>query len=173
MFNIGDYVVYGSGEICRIEEKTERCFNEFDGFDGISRNEYYKIIPVEYKNSAYYVPVKTAASELRRILNKDEILEIIDSIPQAESIWYNDKNERKVYFESVLKGDDFMSIIGMIKAIYEEREKRADSGKHLIAADERAFTAAEHMLHGEFAFVLGIKENEVGEFIRSRIEKKN
>lgn len=167
MFNKGDYVVYGSGEICRIEEKTERCF---DGFDGISINEYYKLIPVEYKNSAYYVPVKIAEKEVRRVLTKDEILEIIDSIPQAESIWYNDKNERKVYFDSVLKSDDFISIIGMIKAIYEEREKRADSGKHLIAADEKAFTAAEHMLHGEFAFVLGIKEDEVGEFIRSRIE---
>ena len=38
------------------------------------------------------------------------------------------------------------------------------------AADERAFSAAEHIIHGEFAFVLGMKESEVGEFIRSRIE---
>ena len=63
MFNIGEYVVYGSGEICRIEEKTERCF------DGISKNEYYRLVPIEMKNSAYYVPVKNAANE---ILKKEQ-----------------------------------------------------------------------------------------------------
>lgn len=100
MFNIGEYVVYGSGEVCRVEDKTKRCF------DGISSNEYYKLAPVEYRNSAYYVPVQTA-----------------------------------------------------------------DSGKRLFAADEKAFAAAEHILHGEFAFVLGIKESEVPDFIRERLSQ--
>lgn len=166
MFKTGEYVVYGSGEVCRIEEKTERCF------DGINKNEYYKLVPVEFRNSAYYVPVKSADNEVRRVLTKEEIYEIIDGIPNAESVWYSDKNERKDYFNSVLKGDDFASIVGMIKAIYEERERRGEGGKKLIAADEKAFVAAEHMLHGEFAFVLGIKENEVANLIRSRLEQK-
>lgn len=164
MFNNGEYVVYGSGEICCIEEIVERCF------DGVNKNRYYKIVPEEYRNSAYYVPVENAGNEIRRVLTKEEIYEIIDSIPQAESVWYTDRNERKSYFESVLRSDDFTSLVGMIKAIYEERSKRTSDGRKLIAADERAFSAAEHIIHGEFAFVLGMKESEVGEFIRSRIE---
>ena len=163
MFEIGEYVVYGSGEICRIEEITERCF------DGIHKIEYYRIAPKEYRNSAYYVPVENAEKEIRRLLTNEEILEIIDSIPQAEAIWYADKNERKNYFESVLKGDDFSRLVGMVKAIYEERRKRSSDGKKLIASDERAFTAAEHIIHGEFTFVLGIPEAEVGSFIQKRI----
>lgn len=165
MFNIGEYVVYGSGEICRIEEKTVRCF------DGISKNEYYRLVPIEMKNSAYYVPVKSAVNEIRHVLTKDEIFEIIDSIPNAESVWYSDKNERKGYFDSILKSDDFTGLVGMIKAIYEERQKRSDGGKKLIASDERAFNTAEHILHGEIAFVMGIKENEVRDFIRDRLEQ--
>lgn len=164
MFKSGEYVIYGSGEICCIEEITERCF------DGINKIKYYKIAPKEYRNSAYYVPVASAEKEIRRLLTKDEILEIIDSIPQAEAVWYTDKNERKSYFESVLRGDDFPRLVGMIKAIYEERQKRSNDGKKLIAADERAFSAAEHIIHGEFAFILGIPESEVGSFIRERIE---
>ncbi len=163
MFENGEYVVYGSGEVCRVEEKVTRCF------DGVNKNEYYKLVPVEYKNSAYYVPVKSAEGEIRRILTKEEILEIIDGIPQAEAVWYNDKNERKGYFESVLRSDDFMGLIGIIKSVYEERERRAGSGKRPIAADEKAFNAAEHIIHGEFAFVLGIKESEVGSFIKERL----
>ena len=165
MFNNGEYVVYGSGEICRIEEVVERCF------DGVNRNRYYKIVPEEYRNSAYYVPVESAENEIRRTLTRDEVYEIIDSIPQAESVWYSDRNERKSYFESVLKSDDFTSLVGMIKSIYEEKQKRSDDGRKLIAADEKAFTAAEHIIHGEMAFVLGIPESEVGNFIRERIEK--
>lgn len=164
MFEINEYVVYGSGEICCIEEITERCF------DGINKVKYYKITPREYRNSAYYVPVANAEKEIRRLLTKEEILEIIDSIPQAEAIWYADKNERRNYFESVLHGDDFTRLVGMIKAIYEEKQKRSSDGKKLIAADERAFSAAEHIIHGEIAFVLGIPEAEVGNFIRERIK---
>ena len=163
MFNSGEYVVYGSGEICCIEEITERCF------DGVHKIKYYKIAPKEYRNSAYYVPVENAEKEIRRLLTKEEILEIIDSIPQAEVVWYSDRNERKSYFESVLHSDDFKGLVGMIKAIYEERQKRSNDGKKLIASDERAFFAAEHIIHGEFAFVLGIPESEVGGFIRERI----
>ncbi len=164
MFNAGEYVVYGSGEICCIDEITERCF------DGVHKVKYYKISPKEYRNSAYYVPVENAEKEIRRLLTKEEIFEIIDSIPQAEAVWYADKNERKSYFESVLHGDDFTRLVGMIKAIYEERLKRTSDGKKLIASDERAFTTAEHIIHGEIAFVIGIPESEVGEFIRERIE---
>ncbi len=164
MFKSGEYVVYGAGEICCVEEITERCF------DGVNKIKYYKISPKEYRNSAYYVPVDNAAAEIRRVLSKDEILEIIDSIPQAEAVWYSDKNERKSYFESVLRSDDFTRLVGMIKAIYEERQRRSTDGKKLIAADERAFSTAEHIIHGEFAFVLGIPETQVGSFIRERIE---
>ncbi|MBQ8786250.1 MAG: hypothetical protein IJZ61_01290 [Oscillospiraceae bacterium] len=164
MFECGEYVVYGSGEICCIEEITERCF------DGVNKNKYYKIVPKEFRNSAYYVPFESAEKEMRMVLTKEEIIEIIDSIPQAEAVWYDDKNERKSYFESVLRGDDFTSLVGMIKAIYEERIKRSSDGKKLIASDERAFSAAEHIIHGEFAFVLGMSEAEVGSFIRDRIE---
>lgn len=164
MFNTGDYVVYCSGEICRVAEKTERCF------DGIEKKEYCKLIPLDTVNSTYYVPAENMADKTRRILTREEILGIIDSMPAAEGVWCIDKNERKSYFEALLKSDDFSGIVGMMKSIYDEREKRSVNGKRLIAADERAFTAAEHMLHREFAFVLGIKESEVSGFIRGRLE---
>lgn len=165
MFDIGEYVIYGSGEVCRVEDKTKRCF------DGVSANEYYKLAPVEYRNSAYYVPVNTADSGIRRILTKEEVYGIIDCIPRTEALKISDKNERAERFGSILKSCDLEGIVSIIKAVYEEREQRAAGGKRLIAADERAFTTAEHILHGEFAFVLGIKENEVPDFIRARLSQ--
>ena len=94
---------------------------------------------------------------------------MIDSMPNASGTWYTDKNERKDYFEAVLKSDDIPVMIGMMKTIYDERSKLSANGKRLVAADERAFSAAEHMINREFAFVLGIKENDVSDFIQRRL----
>lgn len=163
-FNIGEYVVYCSGEICRIDERAERCF------DGVSKKEYCKLTPVDAANSVYYIPSEYLESKARRLLTKEEVYSIIDSMPAASGTWYSDKNERKSYFETVLKSDSIPTMIGMMKTIYDERSKLTASGKHLVAADEKAFTAAEHLINREFAFVLGINENDVSEFIRKRLE---
>lgn len=164
MFNTGDYVVYCSGEICLVAEKTERSFG------GSEKKEYCKLIPIDAVNSVYYVPAENMADKSRRMMTKEEILTLIDEMPQTKNVWYSDKKERKSCFDAILKSDDISGIIGMMKSIYKEREKRTADGKRLVASDEKALSAAEHMLHREFAFVLGIKESDVGRFISSRLE---
>lgn len=163
MFSIGEYVVYGSGEICRIAEKTERCF------DGKNGREYCKLIPLDSVNSTYYVPADSMDSNVRKLLTKEQIYNIIDSMPEAEGIWFNDKNTRREQFGAMLRSDDFSGIIGMMKSIYEERRKRSATGKQLIASDEKAFTAAENLINREFAIVLGINVSEVENFIHQRL----
>lgn len=162
-FNIGEYVVYCSGEICRIDERSERCF------DGISKKEYCKLTPVNTVNSVYYIPSEYLESKARRLLTKEEIYKMIDGMPNASGTWYSDKNERKDYFDAVLKSDNIPVMIGMMKTIYDERSKLTAKGKRLVAADERAFSAAEHMINREFAFVLSINENDVSDFIQRRL----
>lgn len=163
MFSVGEYVVYGSGEICRFAEKTSRCF------DGINNKEYCKLIPLDTNNSTYYIPSEKMDSSVRRLLTREEIYDVIDSMPNAANVWSNDKNERKVKFGAILKSDDLSEIIGMMRSIYEERQKRSADGKSLIASDEKAFAAAENMIHREFAFVLGIKTDDVESFIHNRL----
>ncbi len=163
MFSIGEYVVYGSGEICRIAEKTEKCF------DGKNDKEYCKLIPLDSVNSTYYVPAESMDRNVRKLLTKEEIYNIIDSMPNAEGIWFNDKNIRREQFGAMLKSDDFSGIIGMMKSIYEERRKRSENGKQLIASDEKAFIAAENLINREFSIVLGINADEVENFIHERL----
>jgi len=109
-FNIGDYVVYGGYEICRIEEKVKRCF------DGTTPREYYKLIPVYSKGSTYYIPSDDYEEKIRRLLSKEEIYALIEEMPNAE---------------------------------------------------------AERLMHHEFAFVLGIDEEDIGKFIEDKISAKS
>ncbi len=163
MFENGEYVVYGCGEVCKVENTVCRCF------DGVNKSEYYTLSPIQCRGSAYYVPVKNAEKSMRRVLTRAEVINVIDGIPLAEEVWYADKNKRRDYYASALKSGSPSVIISIIKSVYKERERRGQCGKQLIAEDEKAFRTAEHILHGEIAFVLGIGENEVGEFIHNRL----
>lgn len=62
-------------------------------------------------------------------------------------------------------------ILPMMNAIYNERKKRAEQGKHITSADERAFNSAKHLLHSEISYSLGIAPDMVEQFIEDRINK--
>lgn len=166
-FNIGDFVVYCSKDICKIENIVKKCFN------GIDENEYFQLIPINTKNSSYYIPCNNCQSKVRRLLTKEEVYSLIDEIPESETEWCEDKNIRKNIFHSVLKSDDYHQLITMMHTLYIQRENQRSKGKKLLAADERVMHDAEHLIHQEFAFVLGIEEEQVSNFINSRLKSKD
>ena len=92
---------------------------------------------------------------------------------KSETQWYEDKNTRKNIFNSVLRSDDYHQIISMMHTLYIQQENQRLKGKKLLAADERMMQDAEHLIHQEFAFVLGIEEDQIGNFITERIKSKN
>lgn len=94
-------------------------------------------------------------------------------MPEAETQWCEDKNTRKNIFNSVLRSDDYHQIISMMHTLYIQQENQRLKGKKLLAADERMMQDAEHLIHQEFAFVLGIEEDQIGNFITERIKSKN
>lgn len=159
--NIGEYVVYNSAEICLIDSIVKR------SFDGVNEIEYFKLIPINTSKSSYYIPCENCDSKLRPLLTKDEIYSLIDDMPNISAQWWEDKNERKNIFHSVLKSDDYHKIITMIHSLYVKREK----GEKLLLADQRAMKEAEHLIFQEFAFVLKLDENEVESFIDERLNK--
>lgn len=165
-FKIGERVVYGGSEICRIAETVKR------SFDGVHEQEYYRIVPEASASASYYIPADKLGERVRSLLTKEEILEVIDSMPETEVNWSDDRNERKLIFSQALKSDDYRRLLGMMKAIYMERQRRSKNGKSLISADERALSSAEKLLHSEFSIVLGIPEDKVGEFIEKRLAEK-
>ena len=59
----------------------------------------------------------------------------------------------------------------MTHSLHIHQENQRQKGKKLMAADERVMHDAEHLINQEFAFVLGIEENQVEEFIKSRIKQ--
>ena len=165
MFSVGNIVLYGMQGICEISEITEKKFKS----DVI---KYYVLVPVFDKSSKIFVPTenKTLTAKMRRILSKQEILDIIEAMPEDEIIWISDDGERKEKYKEILSGGDRTKIIKLIKTLYLHQKHQKQIGKKLHISDERMLKEAEKLLYDEFAFVLDIDRDSVLPFILEKIE---
>lgn len=159
----GEYVVYRMSEICRIEGFEMKCA------DGVNEREYCVLAPLNSNSARYYVPRDAAAGKLRGLLSRDKIVDIIHGMDGTEE-WCSNPTERKQRHNEILASGDYCRIGSMLRSIYLEKQRRESQGKRLTSTDERMMKEAESMINGEFSFVLGIKPEEVPEFIRSEIQ---
>ncbi len=159
----GNYVIYRSTEICRIDGFEEK------SFDNVTSKNYCVLVPADGGNSKYYVPMDLAETKLRPLLTKDEIEDLINGMKGEQPDWGDTEDHRKNVVNEVLNSGDYRRIISMLHSLYLERQQRLAQGKKLLTADEKAMRSAESLIDREFAFVLGIKENEVSEYITSRL----
>ena len=74
MFRVNDYVVYGSTGVCKID-----AINREDFGDGRER-EYYVLTAIYANSLSIYIPTDNTDAAMRRIMTKDEIYELINSI---------------------------------------------------------------------------------------------
>ena len=160
-FSVNDYVVYKCSGICRFEGVEAKCFD--------SRNtvNYYKFVPLNPPTASYYLPADKINEKISRIMTKEQLLKIIDSLPQYTPSFSQNGRERKNEFDSILKSDDYTDMLRMIHSIYESS---VSSGKKMSAADEKIFKAAENRLYPEFAVILGIEAENVPQYIINRIK---
>ena len=167
MYHVEDAVLYGSDGICRISEIVTRDF-------GGAPVEYYVLKPIRQEASTIYVPVNNEAlvHKMRHVLPEEEILALIEGMPDEQAHWIENDEERKTAYRETLSTGDRPGLIRMIKSLYLRQKEMKGNGKHLRAADERFFKEAERMLYDEFALVLGMEPEEVLPFILERIQEK-
>ena len=166
MFQINDTVIYGTQGVCKIENIEMR---EFMG----NKKEYYVLKPVKDPSATIYAPTNNAKTieKMRKILSEQEVYHLIETLPEKEIIWYQNESERKEAYKKLLAKGDHTELIGMIKALYLQKQKREAEGKHLYLSDERFFKEAESILYNEFQYVLKIKKDELLNLIFKKGER--
>lgn len=164
MLEKGHIFVYGGSGVCRVDDICVRDY-------GSGKKDYYILQPVYDLRSSLSIPVDSPAfsARARELLTKDEVLEIIDSLPDTEAEWIRDDKERIETFRSLLEGGVRKDIATLIRSLYLHKKELAERGKKLRSADEAIMQRAEKLLYGEFAWVLGIDPKEVLDFIKERI----
>lgn len=165
MYEVGTTVIYRSEGVCEITDIIVKSFKDKD-------IEYYVLKPVYKENSEIFVPKNNTelVRKMKRIMTKDEIYHLINDMPNEESIWISNENERKEKYKEIIFNGNRTELVQLIKTLYIHKQNQRSEGKKLHLADERFLKDAERILYDEFAYVLDITPDKVVPFIMGEIE---
>ncbi len=102
---------------------------------------------------------------MRNLLKRDQVISLIESIPEEHSEWITDNQARRNQYNQILQIADQHELLIMIKALTERQEELAEIGRKLSAQDTDFKKRAEALINDEFALVLKIEPEEVLPFI--------
>lgn len=164
-FCVGDLVVYGIHGVCRITQTQERTVDR-------KKVEYFVLVPNQQPDAAFYVPVHNpvAVSKMRKVLTREELTDLLQSGQVKEDSWIANETVRKEKYRCLISRADCAELIRMLRALYMHKQEQLALGKKLHICDENFMKDAERVIRSEVSAVMEIPPEEVGAFIRSKIE---
>lgn len=160
MYQKGDTVMHPSEGVCSIEDVRTICFKDS------SPREYYVLRPsMEKSSGTIYMPRERGNAILRRLLSRQDIIDMIHQSSSYAGLWKDDSRVRKDLFTSILHEGNYGKLIQMIREIHEHHTQRLAEGKKPSVADEHILDEAQRLLHQEFSYVLRISQEETVQFI--------
>lgn len=160
MFDIGEFVVYGNKGVCKIEKIGPI------NIPGMSADrDYYTMSQIYSKSSTIFTPVESEKSVLRKIMSRDEVMDLIHNKADFKPVWIQNDKEREQIFTETLRGGESEKLFDMIIALAHRRDQRIADGKKATSTDERYYHAAQDILYGEFAISLDMAKEDVRPFV--------
>ena len=166
MFQINDVVVYGAAGVCRITGTEEK---KLDG----ETKRYFVLKPKDDGGTTLFVPTwnEKALGKMRKVMTREDVDALIDSLPGREPIWVENEGSRKEAYTKILASGDQAAVASMLRALYFHKKEREAQGKRLHMADERFMKDAELLLYNEWQYVLNVDKAGLMDYIYERIEK--
>ena len=152
MFKVGDYIIYKK-DVCRIK--------------AINDNTYI-LIPILDDSLKIEVPINSPF--LRKPISKEEVMKIIEEMPNIPVIEENDRMIEGTYKEYIKNGT-YRDLVSVIKTTYLRNKKRKDDKKKISDRDLSYFDLAEKLLYSEFSIALNISYDETKEFVLEHVDK--
>lgn len=165
MYKVGDVFVYGSNGACQITDIKEEKFVR-------ETKVYYILSPFFDSRETIFVPVDNEAltNKMKDVLSRDEIMKMIRSIPNCESIWDDNANIRREEYKKIINSADRKELLKLLKTLHEKKSSLEGTGKNLSVSDEKYYRKAQSIIHSEIAMVLELEMKEVEHFIETVLE---
>ena len=165
MYEIGNQVLYGIHGICTVTAIERMRF-------GKEKAQYYCLEPLDQPGAKFFVPVENAAavSKLRRLLSREELLELLHSEEVRNYPWIADENQRKLRFRELIGSGDRAQLMGMIGTLHRHKKAQREAGRKFHQSDENFLNDAQKLLNAEFALVFGLEPKSVSSFILRELE---
>lgn len=167
MFEKGEYIVYGTSGVCKVEDITTM------NLEGISKEKlFYMLSPLSQIGGRIFTPVDNQKTLMRPILSREEAKDLIKDIPQIEGLWIANDKQREATYRECMRGCDCRGWIKIIKTLYLRKMERTAQGKKVTATDEKYLKLAEEHLYSELSIPLEISKERMEAYITEQIEKE-
>lgn len=160
MYQVGDMIIYSGEGVCQVEAIGPIAMR------GVSSDKlYYTLAPV-YREGKIYTPVDGKVF-MRPILSREAAEALIRSIPDIQGDGYRERNLRLLneHYQALLGTHQCEDMVEVIKSAWSRRQSRRAQGSKPGQVDERYMKRAEDLLYGELAVSLGMKREEVSDYI--------
>ncbi len=164
MFEINEYVFYGSEGICRIDDIVTSPFSDVK-----TDARYYVLHSTHGGNSTAYIPLEGAESLLRSIMSKSDVESLIlkiESLPLFEES--NLKLLKEKYSLAIRSGEP-SEWVRVIKTVHDRTLNGREGGKKVSDAEKAFSDNAKRFLYKEISIVLEIAEENVEKYISDRL----
>ena len=167
MYQVGSVVRHPSAGVCRIEGIEQRHFGNLPPIN------YYVLRPL-YVTAAttVYTPVDSDKVPLRKLLQQEDMEEILRQVPRQWMEWNDNEQARHQEFSAILHGDDTVQLIRLIVLLHRKLDERMAQGKRLRASDGRYLDEAKRLLHQEVAYAMEMEPDQVADYIMEQLGKK-
>ena len=165
MYQIDAYVVYGNVGVCKVLDIGTL---DMGGVD--NKKLYYTLEPLHSNGNTIYTPVESKKVVIRDLITKDAALEMIDEIPQIETLDTESSKSNEEKYKKALKKYEFKEFIRIIKTLHLKEKERSLEGKTMTNTDKKYMDAAKDCLYSELSVTLEIPIEKVEDFISKRLE---
>lgn len=164
MFEIDDYVSYTNKGIFQIQEILKKRNRKREV-------ECWYVLHNIKNDVETSITTPSTNPSLRLIMRKQDILQLINDMPALETVWDDDKRIREHHFEELLTSGDIRKWAQLSKTIYEMKKQKEEMRKSISDKDRFYFDQAEDLLYEEISLCFHIKQEEVSDFIFSKIKQ--
>ncbi len=166
MFQKGEYVFYGSGGICQIEDIR------LAPLDGMPADKtYYVIRSLHEVGGLTYIPVDSDCIFLRRLLNREEAHALIDSIPSVEEIEEENGKLLRAKYLDAMRTHDPVEWIRVIKTVHRRANAPFKRNQRISETERNLSDSAKRYLHTELALALELPVSGMEAYITEQLAK--
>ena len=164
MFQIGDYVMYKTDGVCKVDQITTM----EDFHQNKQKKLYYVLVPIKDSGIKIYSAVDNTQIPRRLAMTEKEAREMVDSMTEIPVLKIENEKYREDCYKKALKSGDCKEWIRIVKTIYLRRQGRLAEGKKSTAIDDYYLNAAEQLVLAELSFSMGMTADEIQKYIEQR-----
>lgn len=166
MFKVGDYVMYKTEGVCKVDQITTMDVDPKDK----QKRLYYVMIPVKDSGLKIYSAVENTAIPRRPIMTEQEARTMIETMAELPVLEIENEKYREESYKRALKSCNCQEWVRVMKTIYLRKKGRLSEGKKSTAVDDHYQKAAKELLLGELSVALNMSEDEVDQYIKAHMK---